>query len=541
MSLQPLTPPVDHRFVEQAEPLPVPLRFEASNDEPLAHTHQTIGRVLQTFGFSNIDIDAVNFGNWLRDYSQVIDPKITRSPEMPKDFPAVLSRQSWTDLIDVLAIKKFYTLRTLPQNPNAVKVTMDKLGVYRPHEHIDNPMISDPPFNDPRVRDKDFEPWVLKGNELLETDRQTSMKRYIGRSVEYMQREIATALKKGRSLDGFRHFGAALHVVEDLFAHSNFAELSLRKLGHEQVLTWTTPSDCKHSHALVTGTFGATDIIASLAGPLGKVLFSLEELHLELTQPGYRSQRDKIMLILLKEQPEQQYLNAFELYLNARDQVASLAKTFGIDILSFYRWLSTTPLAILSNAYNSVAQGILTWFGNSIGHAQTLTGNDPNVDPSIDPTHSQLSKDHFEHPLHDLAGKLATEAVRKVTQALVDHWDGKPDADPIATASSFFCHPMDCDWQDETVKRWANSNSDQVARSASKSEIDQTHQVLIRELEMSREQLRNDSKSFLDYLQNNQDEQPSYFRRVALETLKSALSQLPAWRAFESALQSVQK
>lgn len=481
--------------------------FEAGNGHAHGSTHQTIEWVLRDYKFSQMEIDAVYFGNWLRDYSQVVDPKITRAPDMPKEFPATLSREALTSLVDVLAAKKFFDLRM--RYPNEMKVTAKKLGVYRPHEHIDNPLVIDPPFPDPKVRDPDFEAWVLPGDPSLGADRDTSMKRYIASAVGYMEQELRLAMGEGRSLDGLRSFGAALHVLEDLFAHSNFAELSLIKAGHTKVLPWTTPVHVKWNLPLVTGTFAATDVVASLAGPLGKILFSTQELEFELTQPGYRSDRDKVMLVLLSEHPDPDYFKAFDALLKARDGLVTLAKKMGVDTLKFYRWMLNTPAGILLNAYNSAAQGVLTWIGNSVDDAQTLLGSDPNVDPTVEPSHSQLSKDHAEHPLHDLAALLATEAVRKVAEAMVDHWAGKPGADPVAVAKGFFCHPADCEWQYPIITAWAGSNPDEVARSESKSELDKIQQHALDELRAIQNKMLKDSQDYLDYVFNSKVSQAS--------------------------------
>ena len=506
--------------------------FEAGNAEAEGSTHQTIEWVLQDFKFSRTEIDAVYFGNWLRDYSQVVDPKITRAPDMPKEFPATLSREGWTNLVDVLAAKKFFDLRM--RYPNEMKVTPTTLGVYRPTEHIDNPLVTNPPFPDPKVRDPDFEAWVLSGDPSLGADLATSMKRYIGNAVGYMEQELRLAMEQGRSLDGLRSFGAALHVLEDLFAHSNFAELSLIKAGHVRVLPWTTPVHVKWNLPLVTGTFGATDVIASLAGPLGKILFSTQELEFELTQPGYRSDRDKVMLVLLSEHPDQDYFNAFNALLTARDGLVTLAKKMGVDTLKFYRWLINTPAGILINAYNSAAQGVLTWIGNSVDDAQTLLGSDPNTDPTLEPSHSQLSKDHAEHPLHDLAALLATEAVRKVAQSMVDYWAGKPEADPVAVASAFFCHPADSEWQYPIVNAWAASNPAEVARSESKSELDKTQQAAIDELRAIQNTLIKDSQSYLDYVFNSKTSQASGLQGILEQGFMKVVSGTTWWKELQN-------
>jgi hypothetical protein len=477
--------------------------FEAVSTDAQGHAHQTLSWVLRDVGFGRVDCDAVYFGNWLRDYSQIVDPKITRGIDMPKEFPAYVSRQAWTDLVDILAVKKFPDLRM--RYPTEMRVTVDKLGVYRPTEHIDNPMAIDPAFPDPRVRDPDFAPWVLPGDPMLAADPDTSMKRYMAGAVDYMQRQLRQAMTEGRTLAGKRSFGAALHVLEDLFAHSNFAELSLISIGHTRVLPWTTPANVKRSLPLVTGTFGGSDVVASLAAPLGKILFSTQELEFELSQPGFRSERDKVMLILLSEHPNQNFLRAFEALLKARDGLVGLARKAGVDTLRFYRWLVNTPAAILLNAYNSAAQGLLTWIGDSVADAQLALGSNPNLDSSVEPSHSQLSKDHPEHPLHDLSGWFASVAVHQLGQTMTNYWNGRQDADPIAVATAFFCHPDDTQWHHVFVKAWAEQNPDKVQRAQSRSDLDKVHQQSIRQLQNLHSQLLADSNAYIRYVFSNEE------------------------------------
>jgi len=484
--------------VDPVHPIDDREAFEAGSEEAGGHTHQTIGWVLREVGFTREQVDAVYFGNWLRDYSQIVDPKITRGVDMPKEFPAYVSRQAWTDLVDILAVKKFPDLRM--RYPRDMRVTLDKLGVYLPNEHIDNPMAIDPAFPDPRVRDPDFAPWVLPGDPVLIADPVTSMKHYMTGAVDYMQRQLRLAMTEQRSLTGLRGFGAALHVLEDLFAHSNFAELSLISAGHTRVLPWTTPANVTRNLPLVTGTFGGSDVVASLAAPLGKILFSTRELEFELSQPGFRSERDKVMLILLSEHPDQNLLSAFETLLKARDGLVGLAQKAGLDTVRFYRWLINTPAAILLNAYDSAAQGLLTWVGNSVADAQLALGSDPNLDSAVEPSHSQLSKDHPEHPLHDLSAQLASVAVRQVAQAMVDHWDGKQGPDPIAVATAFFCHPDDTQWHQTLVRSWAKDNPDRVQQAQSRSDLDEVHHQSIRELQNVYSQLIADSNAYIDYV-----------------------------------------
>ncbi|WP_259642003.1 Het-C domain-containing protein, partial [Pseudomonas syringae group genomosp. 3] len=86
----------DQAMNTNAEPLPTPLRFEAGKGDEHTHTHGAIEAVLESAGFRHEEIRAIYFGNWLRDYSQLLDPKIVRAKTMPKSFPDLLSRQALT-------------------------------------------------------------------------------------------------------------------------------------------------------------------------------------------------------------------------------------------------------------------------------------------------------------------------------------------------------------------------------------------------------------------------------------------------------------
>ncbi|MGV8918209.1 MAG: HET-C-related protein [Pseudomonas sp.] len=470
-------------------------RFESGTGGSDKATHESIEAVLATMGFPQAEVDIIYFGNWLRDYSQLLDPKIVRATTMPKNFPDVLSREALTKIVDVLAVKKFW--KSSEDRSEHFRVTQDKLGVYRPRQHIDNPKVENPQPADPTSRDADFEPWVMPADPVLDIDPQTSMKRYFQRSLSVMQDELAIVMREQRSTDGLRVFGAALHILEDFFAHSNFVELSLIKAGHNAVLPWTASAPCTHGLPLVTGMFGATDVLASLANPIAKILFSTESADFQPSQAGHRSERDLLMLILLNEHQDEKLLSGFETFLQVRDTWANLPYTEYVEKLI---WFTKAPTAIVRNAYNTMMQGVLTLIGNSIDDAQTLTGDDPHTSASTDPSHSQLAKDHAEHPLHLLAAELATEAVKTVAQTMLDYWQGDPDADPIAVATSYFVHPMDSTWQDTLVRQWADTHPEQVRRSAIKTELDQVTAHLHDEASKSIQRLDQEGRDFLNFV-----------------------------------------
>lgn len=470
-------------------------RFEAGQGSEEHATHGTIEKVLETVGFRHDEIRAIYYGNWLRDYSQLLDPKIVRATDMPKNFPDVLSREALTRIVDILAVKEFTGLMKIDRS--RFIVTPERLGVYRASEHIDNPRVVNPTPANPKARDRDFEDWVLPGDPLLDVNPETSMKRYIKRSADRMADMFASAMDAGlQSTDGLRTLGSALHVLEDFFAHSNFVELSLIKAGYSDVLPWTSEAPCKHRLPLVTGMFGGSDIIASLAAPLGKILFSDEQKPFEATRVGERSERDQIILILLQEHPNSAYLEAYENFLAARDGWASLP--FSEMVEKYYHYLNL-PGRIIGSAIGTVMQGLATWFGNSVDDVQTLLGDDPNTSGSTDPSHSQLAKDHAEHPLHLLAAELARKAVLEVGQAVLGVSHGKQEAEhPAVVAARFFTHPMDSEWQDEIVQQWARKHPENVKRATRKSDLQDGQKRLQKSAQDALRRFNSESSSFMN-------------------------------------------
>ena len=476
------------------EPLPEALRFEAGKGDPVATTHGSIEAALGRVGFTEFQLDAIYYGNWLRDYSQLLDPKLVRAIGTPKNFPDVLSREALTKIVDVLAVREFPRLRVTDRQ--RFTVTPDKLGVYRPSEHLDNPRPATDKRTDPQSIDANFEDWVAPDDASLQVDPETSMKRYLQRGVDFMTAELNLARQAGpESADGLRAFGSGLHVLEDFFAHSNFVELSLRKMGYSDVLPWTSRAACKHGLPLVTGTFGGSDIIASLAAPLGKILFSTDDKPFVVTRPGVRYERDQIIQILLSEHPDPKWYDAHEAFLSARDTWAGLSFASKVEeILN----VIGTPGRIVGNAVGTAMQGLSTLFGNSVDDAQTSLGEDPNTSGSTDPSHSQLAKDHAEHPLHQLAALLAENAVLRVGQAMLGQWNDKFGAqDPAETAAKYFAHPMDVDWQDALVREWAKNNPSLVQRATRKSELDDFNKELQNSANKALDRFKNESSSFL--------------------------------------------
>ncbi|PGH10858.1 hypothetical protein AJ79_05218 [Helicocarpus griseus UAMH5409] len=210
--------------------------------------------------WTNIMMKRLYFGNWLRDYSQAVDVGTVSK----------IQADSIRILVWILSFMSFgYATAEF-------EVTSERLGVYRPEEHIDDPRLRGP----------------IQPAEL-EIDFQTGMKNYIANergnwatSAGFVKYSVSRSIHFGRLyLGGGRHekdrdehlsealrcLGQACHTLEDFSAHSNYCELVLREMHYNNVFPHTGVGtqmniQGKYVFPIVTGTFGMTDFFHSLLG-----------------------------------------------------------------------------------------------------------------------------------------------------------------------------------------------------------------------------------------------------------------------------------
>ncbi|RDW74988.1 hypothetical protein BP6252_06130 [Coleophoma cylindrospora] len=251
-----------------------------SNVEGQNFRHGDIEDMLKTIAFikghkwTSMMVKRVYFGNWLRDYSQAVDVGSLKGVSAP----------TIRILVWVLSFLSFgYATAEF-------EVTDERLGVYRPEEHIDNPKgyadDQDARQYDPRLRGP------IQQVEL-EVDPQTGMKNYIANetggwatSAGYVKFSFSRSIHFGRVYtngsggtsgkeadlcEALRCLGQGLHCLEDFGAHTNYCELALRELGFHGVFPHTGSQTEMNIHGkriypLVTGTFGAVDFLHSVLG-----------------------------------------------------------------------------------------------------------------------------------------------------------------------------------------------------------------------------------------------------------------------------------
>ncbi|KAK6387586.1 hypothetical protein LTS17_000855 [Exophiala oligosperma] len=261
--------------------------------------------------FGKLDVKRVYFGNWLRDYSQAVDVGTVK----------YVSAEAIRILLWILGFMSF------GYGSGEFEVTTQRLGCYRPEEHIDNP--KDYADNeDARQYDRRLRGPVDERRELA-INPQTGLKNYIasegmgidtsaglvrhlfGRSIE-LGRQYARTKNKKDLYEALRLLGTGSHCLEDYAAHSNYVELALIELGERDVFphvgrrTQIQLREARHPvFPVVTGTFGGVDFLHSVCGEFDDKTTQSEIQELEGTMQQYQgmSNDSSILQDLLNKVP----------------------------------------------------------------------------------------------------------------------------------------------------------------------------------------------------------------------------------------------
>lgn len=222
--------------------------------------------------FDKMNVARVYFGNWLRDYSQAIDVGTVK----------YVSAEAIRILLWVLGFMTF------GYGTKEFEVTAERLGCYRPEDHIDNPKDYadnlDATQYDPRLRGP------VNERVELAIDPRTGLKNYIANeqagimtSALHVRKLFGKCIQLGRSYarsrnkdelyESLRLLGTGLHCLEDYSAHSNYTELALIEMGERDIFphvgrnTSIRLQGAQHPvYPIVTGTFGGVDFLHSVMG-----------------------------------------------------------------------------------------------------------------------------------------------------------------------------------------------------------------------------------------------------------------------------------
>ncbi|UNI23375.1 hypothetical protein JDV02_009199 [Purpureocillium takamizusanense] len=269
-----------------------------------------MARAMKHKKFNKIMVSRVYFGNWLRDYSQAIDVGTVKS----------VSAEAIRLLLSVLGFLTF------GYGSGEFEITADRLGCYRPEDHIDNPKnYAD--NQDARQYDRRLRGPVDEERELA-VDPETGMKNYIANeragimtSAKHVRKLFSGCIELGRRYkdrgnkedlyESLRLMGTGLHCLEDFFAHSNYTELALIEMGERDVFPHVG-RDCRirlegargDVHPIVTGTFGGVDFLHSVVGEVSDKMTQNEIEELEGTLQDSKTADTSLLRDLLDKIPD---------------------------------------------------------------------------------------------------------------------------------------------------------------------------------------------------------------------------------------------
>jgi|GEM_PF-1855229 len=308
------------RFDVQRLGVPHIQRFEAGLHEEAERTGlmtDESGSIINSGrGFTVEETSAVYFGNWMRDINQFFVP-------VAEEF---LSPNALWAVVSYLAVRHF-----------GRDMTSEQFGYYIPAEHIDNPggltnqddILPTPPnvagakpttrpaaFDTPQ---ESVEPsGKVLGKSLFSSD-QTGVMAHIRRTNLHVERRLELAALMGRNPQGMLHFGAGMHAIQDLFAHSNWAEIAVGHLLSTQpnllpsltgdarkIFSFSTEVNLANPGAvpsmrpvLTTGTFTGEDTKISIASVVEH--FLREGWEAEPANNAEREAQKKFTLAMIKD------------------------------------------------------------------------------------------------------------------------------------------------------------------------------------------------------------------------------------------------
>ena len=280
-------------------------RFEAAVHECIEHYALTRG----SKSLSQDEAHAVYFGNWMRDYNQVLVPLVISIGNTSGLLSPFLNYGTLFLLINKLAYTKFRRY-----------LTPEQFGFYIPAEHMDNPaglvkkhdlLPKQPELSSESLIPRSASAYKKRPQHLDTPQPEVSptsmvsenqprllcnifaydhlgIMTFLRRTINvHVEKRLELAVNRGRNPDGMMHLGAALHAVEDLFGHSNWVEIAVDKLLKDEpdllpelkgtdreVFTFSQKVDLSGQKRplLTSGSFSSTDTVISLHSELINLL-----------------------------------------------------------------------------------------------------------------------------------------------------------------------------------------------------------------------------------------------------------------------------
>ncbi|KAI9138698.1 heterokaryon incompatibility protein Het-C-domain-containing protein [Paraphysoderma sedebokerense] len=387
----------------------------------------------------------IYFGDLLRDLSQLNDAGLRK----------YFSELQVVEIVETL-VKSEYKYDE-PQ----FRVTPERLQLYRPEEHVDNPSyLLTTPTNqdmDPRFRGP------LAPEEISISDT-TSEKNYILPSLDASRQPAhmtiithfrntltkAAQLMKQSTLgggdagslkvDAYIAYGSFLHALGDFFAHTNYVELALHEIGKynfDEVFPWVgrdASVKCnqdKSCYPLVSGhAVGGAELkiialgmlkskIRNLLGKISKrsvAVSHLEKRFWRKIKEAVSSAVDRVIQVTerVQETLVEPIRPAIDTAKKAAEKVAEVGRKITEPIKPIVSKVATT----LARPLRPLLEKFMNYIDRKIEEAAAKSdGSKIFTDPKdTNPLHSQVGKDNNDNPLHAVAGQCAITAFRLISQ-----------------------------------------------------------------------------------------------------------------------------
>ncbi|UKZ59157.1 uncharacterized protein TrAtP1_000473 [Trichoderma atroviride] len=474
--------------------------------------HGDIEDMLTTVAFlrgkkwTSMLIKRTYFGNWLRDYSQAIDVGSLKGVNAP----------TIRILVWILSFMAFgYATEEF-------EVTEERLGCYRPEEHIDNPKGYadglDARTFDPRLRGP-VDPVEI------DIDMNTGMKNYIanesGRwatSAGYLRYSFARSIHFGRLYthgsksgneadlnEALRCLGQALHCMEDFmtgtFGGVDFLHSVIGEANDHFTQSEVDEVDIALLNAGGAGGSGGGGASRGLLGIGAPRDFISLIAKIPGDGAGFAAQARELKAMSDAQDQENEVRSRSEGNTNVIpgvspnfDPVKTAKRIYPIlqfrdrIVKAISRGIEKIPgleklLEHISETLTAFILGLLAPFIRPIinqvsktlkeGSSGVLSASansqyEPWENPrSTDPTHSMLSKDHFTNVLNSCAGRVASTVLQYTVPRVLYAWENpNVPVDEVANdVLRAFHHPAlrrgDVQIQQEmfrTVQTWVNEH-----------------------------------------------------------------------------------
>ncbi|MHB1355504.1 MAG: hypothetical protein ACYCZF_05970 [Anaerolineae bacterium] len=382
---------------------PVVKRFSAEPHEQMS------AAALRGRGYTREQMEDIQVGNWATDMNQIS----LVAPYLQRFLGFTLTPAEQFQIVQLLAVGHF-------GEQAAARMDRSRLGGYNAAEHFDNPNAANAP------------------------QEQRLVASHIATSISTIEQNFTQAIGAGETPAGRQHYGRAMHITQDFFAHTNFVRIATNLLDPRQPEPYggrvTQGADAGHSR-LTSGIFNNADTVMS-------ILHLLIEAITREPEPGRITSGDRIIQMIVNHISPT--LGAgFGAYLQARSAVSRGTSAVSSAVTSVAE-VAIPQLGIYNQCRDLVRRSLEAGLNAAMAEAgRRFTGT------GAQPSHTRMNVDDPASggDLYPIARALAEHVVAQLDPLLQAAWRA-PAREAQATARAalfarlrqFLVHPEQDRW-----------------------------------------------------------------------------------------------